>query len=64
MLNILRMAKSGTELERAKAELVLYDIEDLLHDHEYEEMKTQMMFKQQCRHYDKATQASCFEFSL
>jgi hypothetical protein len=58
------MAKSGTELERAKAELVLYNTEDLLHDHEYEEMKTQMMFKQQCRHYNKTARLSRFDFSL
>ena len=58
------MASSGIELEKAKAELVLHDIEDLQRDHEYEEMKTQVMFKQQCRHYDKAAQLSCFDFSL
>ena len=58
------MAISGTELERAKAELVLHDIEDLLYDHEYEEMKTQVMLKEQCRHYDKTAQLSCFDFSF
>lgn len=58
------MASSGTELEKSKAKLILHDIEDLLHDHEYEEMKTQVMLKEQCRYYDKTAQLSCFEFSF
>ena len=58
------MASSGTELERAKAEFVFHDIENLLHDHEYEEMKTQVMLKEQCGHYDKLAQLSCFDFSF
>lgn len=58
------MASSGTELEKLKAELVFHDIEDLLNDNEYEEMKTQVIITEQCRHYDRAAQVSCFEFSL
>ena len=58
------MASSGTKLEKAKAELVLHDIEDLLNDNEYEEMKTQMMIKENCRYYDKTAHLSCFDFSF
>ena len=48
----MNQASCGTELEKIKAQLVLDDIEDLMRDHEYDEMVSQVMLKEQCGLYE------------
>lgn len=47
----MNQASCGTELEKIKAQLVLDDIEDLMRDHEYDEMVSQVLLKEQCGLY-------------
>lgn len=64
LLTTLNAISSGTELEKKKAHIVLDDIASMSYDHEYEEIKIQVLMKERNEWYDRLVKVIAYDFKI
>ena len=64
LLTTLKTISSGTDLEKKKAHIVLNDITSMSYDHEYEEIKIQVLMKERNEWYDRLVKVIAYDFKI